>query len=111
MTYRRITVTMTTTGSVTPGFEELRKDYVYGGKQPHVPDASGRHRTPTAAAARAEEREERYRRFCELRKGVDGKEGMGKIAAGAEVGIARRAAARYEKQRLEELERRAARND
>jgi hypothetical protein len=99
MTYRRITVTMTTTGSVTPGFEELRKDYVYGGKQPHVPDTSGRHRTPTAAAARAEEREERYRRFCELRK-----KGVGKIAAGAEVGIARRAAARYEKQRLEELE-------
>jgi hypothetical protein len=99
MTYRRITVTMTTTGSVTPGFEELRKDYVYGGKQPHVPDASGRHRTPTAAAARAEEREDRYRRFCELRK-----KGVGKIAAGAEVGIARRAAARYEKQRLEELE-------
>jgi hypothetical protein len=52
-----------------------------------------------APSARAQDRAVRYKRFCELRE-----QGMGKIAAGAEVGVERRAAARYEKQRLEEAE-------
>jgi hypothetical protein len=104
MSYRRITVTASTLGQANPAEVEGRKPYKWNGDpaKSEAARTAGRPRQVPESLrgspnARREEREERYARFCELRD-----EGMGKIAAGAEVGIERRAAARYEKQRLEE---------
>ena len=104
---RRIEVTASTIGRANPAEIEGRKNYTWNGD----PAKSEAARTGTpgripdslsgSPSARRREKEERYARFCQLRD-----EGVGKIAAGAEVGIERRAAARYEKQRLEELEQR-----
>ena len=101
---RRITVTASTIGQSNPAVDSGMSYYQWngdpakseaartGGPARQIPESlSG------SPSARHAEREERYARFCELRK-----KGMGKIAAGAEVGVERRAAARYEKQRLEE---------
>ena len=103
---RRITVTASTIGQSNPAELEERVNYRWNG-DPAKSEAArtgGRPRQLPESLrgspnARREEKEERYARFCELRE-----KGIGKIAAGAEVGIERRAAARYEKRRLEELE-------
>ena len=91
-----IKVAMTTTGSVTPGFEELRKPYVYGGDKPHVEAGPERKRAATAGgAALASEKAERFRQFCEHRDAD-----VGVFEAGARVGVKQRAARRYERERL-----------
>ena len=110
---RRITVTASTIGQSNPAEVEGRRNYRWngdpakseaartGGAARRIPDSlSG------SPSARRREKEERYARFCQLRD-----DGMGPIAAGAEVGIERRAAARYEKRRLEELAQRGENAD
>ena len=101
---KRITVTASTMGQSSPASIGEHKDYEWSG-DPAKSEAARTGGTPGripdslsgSPSARRREKEERYKRFCELRK-----KGIGKIAAGAEVGIESRAAARYEKQWLEE---------
>ena len=107
---RRITVTASTIGQSNPAELEERVNYRWngdpakseaartGGRPRQLPDS-----LRGSPNARREEKEQRYARFCELRKeGADDEKRMSPIDAGAEVGVARRAAARYEKRRLEE---------
>ena len=107
---RSITVTATTMGQSTPATAAEGGGYRWrkipgwvpndprlrGNTEPRRPSPQSLRGSPEV---RREERAKRYARFCQLRD-----EGMDVIPAGAEVGIERRAAARYEKQRREERE-------
>jgi len=102
---RRIEVTYSTMGQSNPAHVAERKDYAWNG-DPAKSEAARTARRPRPVpeslrgnpSRRREEKEKRYAEFCEHRKnGVDVR------PAGALVGVERRAAARYEKRRREEL--------
>ena len=101
---RRIEVTYSTMGQSSPAGAGTGGGYKWNGdpdKSEAARTGGGTRRVPESLrgspSARREERNQRYKRYCQLRD-----QGVGKFAAGAEVGVERRAAARYEKQRLEE---------
>jgi hypothetical protein len=88
---------MTTTGSVTPGFEELRKNYSYGGDKPlkDVPACQ-----LAGGAARTERRERRITEFAAVLAGLGVTDpwkvtNSAVIAAGVQVGVGERTAMSY----------------
>jgi len=97
---KRIEVTYSTMGQGNPYQVGEHKDYVWRG-DPAKSEATRTGGTPEplrgSPAARRAERIERYERFCQLRD-----QGVAVAPAGREVGVERKAAARYERQRKDE---------
>ena len=101
---RRIEVTYSTMGQSSRAALGERKDYAWNGdpaKSEAARTGGVRRIEPLRGSPRkrALERIERYTRFCQLRD-----EGLSPLDAGREVGVERRAASRYEKQRREETQ-------
>jgi len=100
---RKIEITASPLGQGNPYHVGEHKNYRWRGDpaKSEAARAAGPRRARDSATAapnvRRAEKQQRYERFCQLRD-----EGMDVIPAGREVGVERRAAARYEKQRREE---------